>query len=196
MAILSERYNRAFRFTVQWEVEFEKGHEGDYNFARTENDPDDPGGLTKYGVDQRSFPNVDIKHLTYDGAALLYNIKAWVPCCCEQLELGTGEVVFDMAVNVGNHEAILLLQRAINNDHPAMTTQIKEDGYIGPQTILAANTMDAHKAVLDLFEKRKWYYAYIAFKRNKLKKFLSGWNNRNIAVKKFAYSIARDNQYA
>jgi hypothetical protein len=37
-----------------------------------ENDPQDPGGATKFGIDQRSHPKVDIKNLTYDSAAAIY----------------------------------------------------------------------------------------------------------------------------
>lgn len=187
---LSDRYKRAFKFTVQWEVVFAPGHDGDYNFVISENDPSDPGGLTKYGVDQRSFPHVDIKNLDYNEAEFLYYDKTWKPCCCEQLEDGTGEVIFDIGVNNGNREAILLLQRAINMEHPSI--YIIEDGYIGPKTIAAANSMPAHQAVLDLFAKRKWYYAYIAYRNGKLMKFLKGWNNRNQAVETFAYQLAQD----
>lgn len=192
---LTARYHRAFKFSVQWEVEFEKGHYGDYKFVRAEYDPDDPGGLTKYGVDQRSFPNVDIKNLTYDGAEILYHGKAWQACRCEELELGTGEVVFDMAVNLGAYEAILLLQRAAN-EYSELDVDIIVDGHIGPKTIFAVNNMDAHQAVIKLFEKRKWYYAYIAYRKSKFKKFLSGWNNRNESLKDFAYKIAEENRYA
>ncbi|KIE59465.1 hypothetical protein A946_01985 [Methylacidiphilum kamchatkense Kam1] len=44
----------------QFECEFDK--EGN---VVSEDDPDDPGGLTKYGIDQRSHPDVDIKNLTF-----------------------------------------------------------------------------------------------------------------------------------
>ena len=36
------------------------------------NDPDDAGGLTNFGISQRSYPNLDIASLTKDDAARIY----------------------------------------------------------------------------------------------------------------------------
>jgi lysozyme family protein len=47
---------------------FKDGHDGDFAFAIAERDPDDPGGLTKFGIDQRSHPTVDINALRLEQA--------------------------------------------------------------------------------------------------------------------------------
>ena len=36
------------------------------------NDPDDPGGETKYGISKRSYPALDIKNLTVEQATAIY----------------------------------------------------------------------------------------------------------------------------
>ena len=65
-----------------------------------ENDPDDPGGATKYGIDQRSHPNVDIKNLTAEEATDIY-WQEWVKDGCEHLPTPLDWLFFDAAVNCG-----------------------------------------------------------------------------------------------
>ena len=65
-----------------------------------ENDPDDPGGATKYGIDQRSHPNVDIKNLTADEAIDIY-WSEWIKDGCEHLPTPLDWVFFDACVNCG-----------------------------------------------------------------------------------------------
>ena len=50
---------------LSWDDVFDRliGHEGEYS-----NDPNDPGGETKWGISKRAYPNLDIKNLTRDGA--------------------------------------------------------------------------------------------------------------------------------
>lgn len=43
------------------------------------NDPDDPGGETKYGISKRSYPNLDIKNLTEEQAKSIYLREWWSP---------------------------------------------------------------------------------------------------------------------
>ena len=44
-----------------------------------ENNPDDPGGETKYGICKKSFPSLDIKNLTEDQAKDIYYKNYWQP---------------------------------------------------------------------------------------------------------------------
>ncbi len=44
-------------------------HEGG---SRVTDDPDDRGGLTRYGISQRSYPDLDIRNLTEDQAKEVY----------------------------------------------------------------------------------------------------------------------------
>ena len=41
--------------------------------------PSDPGGETKYGIAKRSHPKEDIKNLTKERAAEIYEKDYWIP---------------------------------------------------------------------------------------------------------------------
>lgn len=82
-------------------IDFVLEHEGgDY-----ENDPDDPGGPTKWGIDHRSHPDVDIKNLTKDEAVQIYYESYWEPNGCESLQAKLGECHMDACVNCGPKRA-------------------------------------------------------------------------------------------
>lgn len=89
-------------------------------------DPHDPGGLTKYGISQRSYPNVDIRALTPETAAAIYLRDWWPACGAEQLPWPLCLFALDHAVNAGVVAAIKCLQRA---------AQVDDDGRLGPQTL-------------------------------------------------------------
>jgi lysozyme family protein len=65
-----------------------------------ENDPDDPGGATKYGIDQRSHPKVDIKNLTAEEATDIY-WNEWIKDGCDHLPSPLDWLFFDACVNCG-----------------------------------------------------------------------------------------------
>ena len=64
------------------------------------NDPDDPGGETKYGISKRTYPNEDIKNLTPERATAIYRADFWLPEC-EVLPWPLALYVFDVSVNSG-----------------------------------------------------------------------------------------------
>ncbi|KWT77357.1 glycosyl hydrolase 108 family protein [Candidatus Magnetominusculus xianensis] len=49
------------------------------------NDPDDPGGETKYGISKRAYPSLDIKSLTIEDAKRLYRRDYWGRASCDAL---------------------------------------------------------------------------------------------------------------
>jgi len=65
------------------------------------NNPNDPGGETKYGISKRAHPNVDIANLTLDEAKEIYLDEYWMPSGCENLPTPLDLCVFDAAVNSG-----------------------------------------------------------------------------------------------
>jgi len=76
-----------------------------------ENDPDDPGGATKFGIDQRSHPHVDIKNLTADQAAGTY----WTEYCnlhCNEYAPQFDWVYFNCCVNCGVGRATKIKSRS------------------------------------------------------------------------------------
>jgi lysozyme family protein len=96
-------------------------HEGGYV-----NNPDDPGGETKFGISKRSYPNLDIKNLTEEHAAAIYKVDYWDRVYAEKLPNEFRLPMFDMAVNQGVATAINTLQRAAG---------VKVDGIMGSKTI-------------------------------------------------------------
>jgi len=72
----------------------------DHEGREFENDKDDPGGATRYGVDQRSHPNIDIKNLTADEATTIY-WNEWLRYGCDHLPSPIDWLYFDAAVNCG-----------------------------------------------------------------------------------------------
>lgn len=65
-------------------------------------DPHDPGGLTKFGISQRAYPNLDIRNLTLDQARDIYLHDYWLKAGCDHLvDEAMAILVFDCAVNQG-----------------------------------------------------------------------------------------------
>ena len=85
--------DRALAFTLRWE--------GGYV-----NDVNDPGGVTKYGISQRSFPDLDIKNLTLEEAKEIYRVKYWEAINGDARPFHEAVAIFDFAVNSGVHRAL------------------------------------------------------------------------------------------
>lgn len=90
--------------------------------------PHDPGGLTRFGVSQRAYPDLDIASLTLDQARVIYRRDFWDALRLDEIPERIAETVFDFAVNSGVKTAARALQRAIG---------VEDDGMVGPVTIAA-----------------------------------------------------------
>lgn len=95
-------------------------------------DPNDPGGLTRYGISQRSYPTLDIANLTLEHAAQIYRQDFWGPAGCDAVPDALRMDLFDMAVNSGVRAAVRCLQRAAGET---------ADGVLGPKTLQAIQTI-------------------------------------------------------
>lgn len=65
-----------------------------------ENDQDDPGGATKFGIDQRSHPSEDIRNLTEERATEIY-WNEWIKYACDHFPQPIDWIFFDACVNCG-----------------------------------------------------------------------------------------------
>jgi len=108
---------------TSWEkgIEFVLAREGGLT-----DDPNDPGGLTNFGISQKAYPNLDIKNLTVEQAKEIYKKDYWQECRCDELAFPFDIATFDCAVNQGVGKAKRLLQIALG---------IEADGIIGDMTI-------------------------------------------------------------
>lgn len=124
---------------MPWLLKWEGGYD---------NDPDDPGGETKYGIDKRSHPKEDIRNLTKERATQIYWEEYWLrPNSCDNYKPGMGEVIFNCRVNAG----------------------------LGRVNKILATGASTPKAFLDQMDA---FYRRLATARPKSRKYLKGWLNR------------------
>ena len=138
------------------------------------NHPHDPGGLTNYGISQRSYPQLDIAALTLADAQALYRRDYWQPLHGDVLPAGLDLLLLDCAINQGPTTAVKLLQQAL---------RIQDDGLIGPKTLSAAAV--AMPGLLDAFTaERALRYE---FNRNEAV-FGRGWYRRLLRIHRHAWA--------
>lgn len=120
--------------------------------------PKDPGGLTKYGISQRAYPELKIRHLTRADAIHIYQRDYLIKYRLHELSNAqNAEIVMDWLVNGAT---IKRIQQAVGAD---------PDGVIGTQTLRAIDTAPAR----DLLLARLDYYVSLV-----KHPFLKGWVNR------------------
>lgn len=159
-------------------------HEGGYS-----NDHDDPGGETNFGITQidlkehikdfTSFPT-DVKDLTQIEAEYFYKKVYWDEYNYNAINsLPIATKIFDMAVNMGSHEAHELTQRALGY---CGYSNLVVDGILGGHTLAAINETCLHGREEDLMneliDECKWFYEHLVQEKPILKKFLNGWLER------------------
>lgn len=103
------RFDKFIPWILGWETEYDSHHQ-----VLVERDPSDPGGTTKYGIDARSHPHVDIPNLTKDGAIAIY-WSEWQTEGCSKYAYPLGEVIFNCNVNCGTGRTAKILAAI----HPA-----------------------------------------------------------------------------
>lgn len=141
-------FDRAFEILVS------PTHEGGYV-----NNPNDPGGETKYGISKRSYPEEDIPNLTLERAKELYFRDFWAPSGGDRLPPELRYEMFDLAVNTSARlrptVAIKLLQRAVG---------AVPDGIYGPETFAKIAAQPVEKTLRRLTSARIRYYTALPSK--------------------------------
>lgn len=138
-------FRRCLQFVLQWE--------GGYV-----NDPDDPGGETKWGISKKSYPDLDIKNLTPMQALEIYSRDYWDALDCDSYSLPNAIVIFDSGVNVG----VQRVRAWIDATRTTNTSLMLHD---------------------ELLQFRAQHYANLA-KQPLYKKYYRGWMNRLNALRK------------
>lgn len=132
------------------------------------NDPQDPGGETKYGISKRSYPNEDIPNMTLERSKMLYKRDYWDKIKGDELPSVLASFVFDAAVNQGVDPAIRMLQRALG---------VAQDGIMGLDTMRKIRDSGKESCALFMAERAMRYMST----RN-ADKYLRGWLKRLFIV--------------
>ncbi len=119
-----------------------------------DDDPHDPGGATQCGIIQSEYdqyrtsqgePTQTVAKMSQAEGQDIYYTFFWSPYC-SLLPAGLDLSFFDTSVNEGRREAIMILQYALG---------ITRDGYWGPQTLRAVQTISSVPAVINAFTARR-----------------------------------------
>ena len=143
-------------------------HEGGYV-----DHPKDPGGATNLGVtlatlsDYRGRPatKAEVKALTPDTVAPIYEARYWKAAACDKLPPGVDYMAFDLAVNSGPGRAKKYVQEAVG---------VTADGAIGPKTLAAVKAVPAVDLVNRISHRREVFYRSLPT----FSTFGRGWMNR------------------
>jgi len=131
-------------------------------------DPNDAGGLTKWGISKRANPELTddmIRKLTKEQAIEIYKRKYWLPIKGDDLPANLAIAVFDCAVNMGVSVASMILQSVVGE---------KRDGIIGQKTIAATKKLDENLLMLMYQSERLLFYSDI----KKFNIYGKGWVRR------------------
>lgn len=112
-------------------------------------DPRDPGGLTRWGISKRAYPDLDIRNLTRDQAAAIYRRDYWDRAGCGNMPAGVAFFHFDTTVNQGVGTAAKFLQLAAGVD---------ADGKIGPKTLAAVQRARPADLLVEYAARRADHY--------------------------------------
>jgi lysozyme family protein len=138
-------------------------HEGGFSDS-----PNDPGGATNMGVEQRDLPNIPIRSLTVAQATAYYAQNYWKLYYSQIESQDIANKLFDLGVLFGVGTAVGMLQK---------TLLIPSDGVFGPATLAAVNQADS--GFLQRFKDKLYQYAQgVAFRNPQEGIFLVGWQRR------------------
>jgi lysozyme family protein len=131
------------------------------------NDPDDPGGETKFGISKRAFPDEDIANLSEGRAMQIYYEDYYKKVNADKLPERIAWQVFDFGVNAGVARSARMVQRLVGA-YP--------DGKIGPTTIALVNRYKEEFPLHILFmSARIRHYLDLTEKNIRNMKYLRGW---------------------
>lgn len=128
-------------------------------------DPNDLGGLTKYGIAKKFYPNLDIANLTIQQAKDIYYKDYWLATKSYLVHPQIQFLFFDSCVIPGRTWAIKTLQRLAG---------VTVDNILGPVTAAASKNVSVQE-----FTAARWaYFQQRAIDRPADKTHLKGWKSR------------------
>lgn len=171
-------FDKAFAATLQ--------HEGGFV-----DDPDDPGGATKFGVSFRWLKSKgididgdgdvdadDIVALDLEGSKQIYLDNWWLRYRYDEIHVDeVAAKIFDLCVNMGPHQAHKLAQSAANS----FGKDLVVDGILGSKSIAAINCIYSLSYLNALKQQATNFYLDLIKRRPVLAKYKNGWLKRAAA---------------
>lgn len=140
--------------------------------------PLDRGGPTNMGITINTLSDFlgheatveDVKNLNVETVRKIYKTNYW-----DRLKLSNiinskfADILFDQAVNRGTRRVAEQIQKLVG---------VKVDGIIGPITLIAINSMDSKKVLIEFLKSTQDAYVSIVTHNPSQLAFLSGWIKR------------------
>ena len=135
--------------------------------------PEDPGGYTKWGISSKSYPNIDLHALDRDGAIEIYYNDFWKNPRIDAInDNDVAQKIFDCGVYMGSRRMVQILQKSINDTQRYGLPVLDIDGLLGFKTECAANIHPSPKYLLErikvrtvrkicTFKKRESFFGWI-----------------------------------
>ena len=141
--------------------------------AKVVNDPSDGGGLTKYGISQSSYPDLDIANITYEQAKDIYIRDFYVKGNIASLPEGLQENVLDFCVHSGLPTGTRYVQKIAGT---------QQDGQLGPVTAAAAAAIPVNDFLRAYIRERVLFLARQCIAMPNKLKYLVGWISRALSI--------------
>jgi len=132
------------------------------------NDANDPGGLTNFGLSQRSYPALDLRSITRDDAIAIYRRDYWKFEEVQSQRVATK--ILDAYVNM-EHGGIRCLQLALN---------INADGAWGPDTLAHVNAANEDSLMNEFKARLAKFYCDEVIANPHMSNDLLGWLRRAV----------------
>lgn len=150
------------------------------------NDPDDPGGPTRYGIIESEARiagySGDMKDFSLEMALQIYKRKYWDLLCLDKiLDQEIADQIFQAAVNQGVPRWKVYIQQICNHLLPPYNRLLLVDGVIGDKTLDAINQIAKSNRIQlsqDIRKVQEKRYDEVVTANVNLQKFRKGWSNR------------------
>ena len=159
--------------TFIFSLNYVLNNEGGYS-----DNPNDSGGATNYGITLAEAKRFGIetkdalKNISMDMVTQIYRKDYWFMDGIVNNQVASK--YFDMVVNMGKHQATLLLQRACTS----LQGKLVEDGIYGPNTEKVVNCIDHDLLLPALVDQCVTFYKGLVDAKPKNGVFLKGWLTR------------------
>lgn len=171
---MSEQAHSLPDFAAAWVLSAEGGYV---------DDPVDRGGATKYGISQRSYPDLDIQALTRAEALAIYARDYWHAYRCGDLPPALGLLLFDGVVQHRPKTAVQIFQMAVG---------VRADGLIGPVTLQAGQHASLEYVLDAVLVRRADLYVTLVGANSSQARFLDGWLARLFRLQRAALAVRHD----